>query len=63
MLFKKWSKDIEKYDLSDGYTIERVSGKDFSIYFAVYEIFDANIWFRQNFDVYCSVIEDCDICF
>jgi len=63
LLFKKWSKDIEKYDLSDGYTIEKVSGKDFSIYFAVYEIFDTNIWFRQNFDVYCSVIEDCDICF
>lgn len=53
----------ESYDLLDGYTIEKVSGKDFSIYFAVYEIFDTNIWFRQRFDVSCSVIEDCNICY
>lgn len=62
-MYEKWSKDIEIYNLFDGYTIEKVNGKDFSIYFAVYEIFDINIWFRQSFDVYCSVIEDCDICF
>lgn len=60
---EKWSKNIEIYNLFDGYTIEKVTGKDFSVYFAVYEIFDSNIWFRQSFNVYCSVIEDCDICF
>ena len=60
---KNWSKDIKKHDLSDGYTIERSTGKDFSIYFAVYEIFDTNIWFRQSFDMSCSAVKDCDICF
>jgi len=59
----KWSKDIIKYDLCDGYTIEKAKGKDFSVYFAVYEILDTNIWFRQSFDISCSIIEDCDICF
>ena len=62
-MYQKWSKDIEKYDLFDGYTIEKVNGKDFSVYFATYEIFDTNIWFRQSFDVFCSIIEDCEICF
>lgn len=62
-MYQKWSKDIEKYDLFDGYTIEKVNGKDFSVYFAIYEIFDTNIWFRQSFDVFCSIIEDCEICF
>ena len=62
-MYRKWSKDIERYDLFDGYTIEKVNGKDFSVYFAIYEIFDTNIWFRQSFDVFCSIIEDCEICF
>lgn len=62
-MYERWSKNVEKYNLFDGYTIEKVTGKDFSIYFAIYEIFDINIWFRQSFDDYCSVIEDCDICF
>ena len=62
-MYERWSGNIKKYNLFDGYTIERVTGKEFSIYFAVYEIFDTNIWFRQSFDDYCSVIEDCDICF
>lgn len=63
MIYEKWSKNIDVYNLFDGYTIEKVKGKDFSVYFAVYEIFDTNIWFRQSFEVYRSIVEHCDICF
>ncbi|MDR7857867.1 GNAT family N-acetyltransferase [Tissierella sp.] len=62
-MYERWSQDIRRYNLHDGYTIEKATGKEFSVYFAVYEIFESNIWFRQSFNVYCSVIEDCDICY
>lgn len=62
-MYRKWSKDLTEYDLYDGYSIEKADWKDFSVYFAVYEIFDANIWFRQSFDIYCSILKDCDVCF
>lgn len=58
-----WSKDLKEYDLKDGYSIEKAQWGEFSIYFAVYEVFEANIWFRQSFDAYCSVLKNCDICF
>lgn len=58
-----YSKDIKTYDLKDGYTIEKVSGKEFSVHFAIYTIFSTNIWFRQSFEKACSVIEDCEICY
>ncbi|MPM93239.1 hypothetical protein SDC9_140375 [bioreactor metagenome] len=58
-----WSKDLKEYDLKDGYSIEKAQWEEFSVYFAVYEIFKVNVWFRQSFDAYCSVLKDCDICF
>lgn len=58
-----WSKDLKEYDLKDGYSIEKAQWEEFSVYFAVYEVFETNIWFRQSFDTYCSVLKDCDICF
>ena len=60
---RKWSKDLKEYELYDGDSIERADWKDFSIYFAIYEIFETNTWFRQSFDSYCSILKDCDICF
>ncbi len=58
-----WSKDLKEYDLKDGYSIEKAQWEEFSVYFAVYEVFETNIWFRQSFVTYCSVLKDCDICF
>jgi len=58
-----WSKDLKEYDLKDGYSIEKAQWGEFSIYFAVYEVFKVNVWFRQSFDTYCSVLKDCDKCF
>lgn len=58
-----WSKDLKEYDLKDGYSIEKAQWEEFSVYFAVYEIFKVNVWFRQSFDAYCSVLKNCDICF
>lgn len=58
-----WSKDLKEYDLKDGYSIEKAQWEEFSVYFAVYEVFKVNVWFRQSFDAYCSVLKDCDICF
>lgn len=58
-----WSKDLKEYVLKDGYSIEKAQWEEFSVYFAVYEIFKVNVWFRQSFDAYCSVLKDCDICF
>lgn len=58
-----WSKDLKEYDLKDGYSIEKAQWEKFSVYFAVYEVFETNIWFRQSFDAYCSVLKNCDICF
>lgn len=58
-----WSKDLKGYDLKDGYSIEKAQWEEFSVYFAVYEIFKVNVWFRQSFDAYCSVLKNCDICF
>ncbi len=60
---RKWSKDLREYDLYDGYTIEKADWKDFSVYFAIYEIFETNVWFRQSFDIYCSILKDSDMCF
>lgn len=62
-MHKEWSENIEKYDLFDGYSVEKTNWKDFSVYFAVYEIFDTNVWFRQSFNVYCSILKDCNLCF
>lgn len=58
-----WSKNLKEYDLKDGYSIEKAQWVEFSVYFAVYEVFETNIWFRQSFDTYCSVLKNCDICF
>ncbi|EQB87883.1 ribosomal protein S18 acetylase RimI-like enzyme [Clostridium punense] len=58
-----WSRNLKEYDLKDGYSIEKAQWEEFSVYFAVYEIFKVNVWFRQSFDAYCSVLKDCDICF
>lgn len=58
-----WSKDLKEYDLKDGYSIEKAQWEEFSVYFAVYEIFKMNVWFRQSFDAYCSVLKNYDICF
>jgi ribosomal protein S18 acetylase RimI-like enzyme len=62
-MYRKWSKEIEKYDLLESYTLEKAMGKDFSVYFAVYQIFDTNVWFRQSFETFCSVVENCDFSF
>ncbi|MGH4124145.1 MAG: GNAT family N-acetyltransferase [Clostridium sp.] len=63
MKYNQWSKEINVYELSEGYSIHKAEWKEFSIHFATYEIFSINVWFRQSFDMYCSVLKDCDICY
>lgn len=60
---RKWEKGIKVYDLFDGYTLEKANLKEFSIHFSVYEIFDTNIWFRQSFDIGCSILDESTPCF
>lgn len=57
------AKNSKVYNLLDGYSIENANWEEFSPYFAVYEIFDTNIWFRQSFDFGCEVLKDCDYCY
>lgn len=51
------------YDLSDGYSIVRADWNDFSVYFAIYEVSDENIWFRKSFKQSCLILENCEECF
>lgn len=63
MMDRTWSGDTTKYELFHGYSIEKTDWKEFTVYFAVYEIFDTNVWFRQSFDMYCTILKDCNSCF
>ena len=63
MKYEAWSKDKQRYELTEDYYIEKVKSKDFSIYFAIYEVFPINVWFRQNFEVYCSILENNESCY
>ncbi|QSX06764.1 GNAT family N-acetyltransferase [Sedimentibacter sp. zth1] len=60
---RKWSKNLKKYDLCDGYSIEQADSKEYSIYFAVYEVFSGNVWFRQSFQMSSSILLDYEGCF
>ncbi|MEW9079614.1 hypothetical protein [Terrisporobacter glycolicus] len=57
------TKNSKKYDLLDGYSIENANWEEFSPYFAVYEIFEANVWFRQSFNLSCEVLKDDEDCY
>lgn len=63
MRYEAWSRDKQRYDLQDGYYIQKANPKEFSIYFATYIVFHMNVWFRQNFDVYCLILADNDSCY
>ena len=57
------SKELTLYDLGDNYSLEKVNWQEFSVYFAVYQIFDDNIWFRQSFKKSCDILESCETCY
>lgn len=63
MRYDEWLKNKQRYDLKENYYIEKANVKEFSVYFATYEVFPMNIWFRQGFDVFCSILEGNDSCF
>ncbi len=58
-----WSKDRKAYELSEGFQLKKADWKVFSIYFAVYEIYSENLWFRKSFEESTAVLEECDECF
>lgn len=51
------------HDLKDGYELEKSDWLEFSRYFAVYEVYHSNLWFRHSFEQSCLVLKDCDICY
>jgi len=57
------TENYKSYDLLDGYSIESANWEEFSPYFAVYEIFEANVWFRQSFNFGCEVLKDDEDCY
>ena len=59
----KWSREVEKYELDEDYSIQKADLKDFSVHFAIYVIAAENVLFRQNFDTSCSVLKEGDPCF
>ncbi|MCB2290083.1 hypothetical protein LGK97_09915 [Clostridium sp. CS001] len=63
MKYNQWSNEINVYELSEGYSIHKADWKEFSIHFATYEILSINVWFRQSFDMCCSILKDCNICY
>lgn len=57
MNFEKWSKETIKYDLGDGFVLERVDYIEFSKYHAVYHgLQKANGWFKKSFDIMRSTV-------
>lgn len=60
---RQWSKDRIRYELSDGLIVEKADLKTFSIYFAVYEIYSTNLWFRKSFEQSVNVLNGCEECF
>ncbi len=57
MNFEKWSKETSKYDLGDGFVLERVDYIEFSKYHSVYHgLQKANGWFKKSFDIMRSTI-------
>ncbi|MBI9011510.1 MAG: GNAT family N-acetyltransferase [Clostridiales bacterium] len=57
------SKEHKIYDLGNGYSIEHVNWQEFSVYFAVYRIFEDNMRFRQDFDKFCNILNSYEICY
>jgi ribosomal protein S18 acetylase RimI-like enzyme len=63
MKLRKWSSEIEIYELNEEYSIHKAQWKEFSVHFATYVVGAENVWFRQSFEVSCSVLKECDNCF
>lgn len=63
MELRKWSSEIQKYDLNEEYIIYKAGWEEFSVHFATYVVGAENVCFRQSFDISRSVLKDYDNCF
>jgi GNAT superfamily N-acetyltransferase len=63
MKYQQWSKDIQIYELPEGFSIEKAPWEQFAPWWTVYVIFEDNIWFRQSYEMALSVLKDCEICY
>lgn len=63
MYDNQWDINKTTYNLPEGYGITKAKWEEFSTYFAVYEVFSRNVWFRQSFDKARAVMTDCESCY
>ncbi len=64
MLLENYSKEINIYELGEGYELQRADHEIFSKYHATYYgLQKANGWFKKNYDIIRSVIFEEDECF
>ncbi len=64
MTLENYSKERDIYNLGDGYELQRAEHEIFSKYYAAYYgLQKANGWFKKNYDIMRSIIDDEDECF
>ncbi len=64
MTLENYSKEIDIYNLGDGYELQRAEQESFSKYYATYYgLQKANGWFKKNYDIMRSIIDEEDECF
>jgi len=64
MTLENYSKERDIYNLGDGYKLQRAEHEIFSKYYAAYYGLEkANGWFKKNYDIMRSIIDDEDECF
>lgn len=64
MVLESYSKEIDIYNLGDGYELQRANHEIFSKYYATYYgLQKANGWFKKNYDIMRSIIDEEDECF
>ncbi|WP_291578430.1 GNAT family N-acetyltransferase [Clostridium sp. UBA6640] len=64
MILENYSKEIDIYNLRDGYELQRAEHEIFSKYYATYYgLQKANGWFKKNYDIMRSIVDEEDECF
>ncbi|WP_454054277.1 GNAT family N-acetyltransferase [Clostridium sp. Marseille-Q7071] len=64
MTLENYSKERDIYNLGDDYELQRAEHEIFSKYYATYYgLQKANGWFKKNYDIMRSIIDDEDDCF
>lgn len=58
-----WAAEKMVYAMPEGYSLKKAAWQEYADYFAVYVVYYQNVWFRQSYERFCAIVEECDCCY